>query len=154
MFPGQTLFIWPHNSNTHKLFKHFYSMECIIPILLLISHSQNNIFIWNPSLTVSAIFYILLMIGWKTHVTMDMSSNFLNILCSYETLAGDITSSSHLVFNLLNTLLSDSTLHKDFIFFFLGTDLHLYTAMKQCALGSQKTVQDWRTDLERTTLVN
>ena len=73
---------------------------------------------------------------------MDMSSNFLNILCSYETLAGDITSSSHLVFNLLNTLLADSTSHKDFIFFSLGTDLHLYTAMKQCALGSQKIVQN------------
>lgn len=44
--------------------------ECIIPILLLISRSQNNIFKWNPCLTVSAVFYILQMIERITHVTL------------------------------------------------------------------------------------
>ena len=80
MFPSQISFIWPHHSKMHKLFLHFHSIECIIPILLLINHSQNDISKWNQSLTVPAFFYMVQMTGRKTHVTMDNVPTFSKYL--------------------------------------------------------------------------
>lgn len=44
MFPGQVFLIWPRHSKMHKPFLCFCSMDAFTSILLLIDHSQNNVF--------------------------------------------------------------------------------------------------------------